>query len=105
MRDLGSKPREVWKQPGRLPAEGRLGSSENTSKPRRCLLFVACLALFAYAPRVWHSEPRILILILCKCAACKIEEIYDFNTCHRRQWHSTLRGWQMKQCGELSQRR
>jgi hypothetical protein len=64
MSDLGLQPREVWKQLGRLPAEGRLGSSENTSNPRRCLLFVACLALFAYVPLVWHSEPSILILIL-----------------------------------------
>jgi hypothetical protein len=37
MSDLGFKPREVWKQPYRLPAEGRLGNSENTSKLRRCL--------------------------------------------------------------------
>jgi hypothetical protein len=50
MSDLGSHPREVWKQPDRLPAEGRLGSSENTSMPRRCLFFVACLALFEYVP-------------------------------------------------------
>jgi hypothetical protein len=48
MSDLGLQLREVWKQPDRLPAEGRLGSSENTSKPRRCLYFVACLALVAY---------------------------------------------------------
>jgi hypothetical protein len=48
MRDLGLQPREVWKQPDRLPAEGRLGSSENRSKPRHCLLFVACLALVEY---------------------------------------------------------
>jgi hypothetical protein len=34
MSDLGSQPSEVWKQPGRLPAEGRLGSSENTSNCR-----------------------------------------------------------------------
>jgi hypothetical protein len=31
MSDLGSQPREVWEKPGRLPAEWRLGSSENTS--------------------------------------------------------------------------
>jgi hypothetical protein len=61
MNDLGSQPREVWKQPGRLPAKGRIGSSENTSN---CLFFVACFALFAYVPLVWHSEPGILILIL-----------------------------------------
>jgi hypothetical protein len=40
MSDLGWQPREVWKQPGRLPAEGRLGTSENTSKPRRCLFML-----------------------------------------------------------------
>jgi hypothetical protein len=61
MSDLGSQPREVWKQPGRLPAEGRLGSSENT---RQSTIFVACLALFAYVPLVWHSEPSILDLNL-----------------------------------------
>jgi hypothetical protein len=65
MTDLGSQLREVWKQSGRQPAEGRLGSSENTRKLRRCLFFVACLALFAYVPLVWHSEPSILILIDC----------------------------------------
>jgi hypothetical protein len=64
MSNLGLQPSEVWKQPDRLPAEGRLGSSENTSKPRRCLYFVACLALFAYVPLVWHSEPSILTLDL-----------------------------------------
>jgi hypothetical protein len=40
MSDLGSQPREVWKQPDRRPAEGRLDSSENTSKPRRCLFLL-----------------------------------------------------------------
>jgi hypothetical protein len=60
MSDLGSQPREVWKQPGRLPAEERLGSSESTSS---CLFFVACLALSAYVSLVWHSEPSILYLI------------------------------------------
>jgi hypothetical protein len=64
MSDLCSQPREVWKQPGRLPAEGRLGSSENTSKPRRCLFVVACFALLAHVPLGWHSEPSILILIM-----------------------------------------
>jgi hypothetical protein len=58
MSDLGSQPREVWKQPSRLPAEGRPGSSENTSS----CLFVACLALFAYVPLDWHSEPIFLNL-------------------------------------------
>jgi hypothetical protein len=37
MSDLGLQPREVWKQPDQQSAEGRLGSSENTSWPRRCL--------------------------------------------------------------------
>jgi hypothetical protein len=64
MCDLGVQPREVWKQPDQLPAEGWLGSPENTSKPRRYLFFVACLAVFAYVPLIWHSEPSILILIL-----------------------------------------
>jgi hypothetical protein len=36
----GSQHREVWKQPDRLPAEGRLGSSGNTSKSRRCLFLL-----------------------------------------------------------------
>jgi hypothetical protein len=40
MSDLGSQPREVWQQSDRLPAEGRLGSAENSSKPRRCLLLL-----------------------------------------------------------------
>jgi hypothetical protein len=61
MSDLGLKPREVWKQPDRLPAEERLGISENH---KQLSIFVACLALFAYVPLVWHSEPSILILIL-----------------------------------------
>jgi hypothetical protein len=60
MSSLGLQPREVWKQPSRLPAEGRLGSSENTSEPRRCLFFVACLAPFEYLPVSWHSEPSHL---------------------------------------------
>jgi hypothetical protein len=38
MSDLGLQPREGWKQPGRLPAEGRLGSSENTSNCLFCFL-------------------------------------------------------------------
>jgi hypothetical protein len=62
MSDLSLQLREVWKQPDRLPAEGRLGSSENTSKPQHCVLFVACFALFAYVLLVWHSEPSMLIL-------------------------------------------
>jgi hypothetical protein len=46
MSDLGLQPRELWKQLDRLPAEERLGSSENTSKPRRCLfLFLALPSL------------------------------------------------------------
>jgi hypothetical protein len=57
MSDLGSQPREVWKQPGRLPVEGSLGSSENISNYP---FFVACFALFTYVPLVWHSEPSIL---------------------------------------------
>jgi hypothetical protein len=44
------------------PSEGRLGSSENTSKPRRRLFFVACLVLFAYVLLVWHSEFSIFTL-------------------------------------------
>jgi hypothetical protein len=56
MSDLNLQLMEVWKQPGRLPAEGRLGSSENTSEPQRCLFFVACFALFAYMPYVGNSE-------------------------------------------------
>jgi hypothetical protein len=64
MSDLGLQPRDVWKQPDRLPAEETLGCSENTSKPRRCFLGAACLALFAYVPLLWHSGSSILILIL-----------------------------------------
>jgi hypothetical protein len=59
MSELGSQPREVWKQPGRLPAEGRLGCSESTSN---CLFLLPAPALFAYVPLVWHSEPSNLIL-------------------------------------------
>jgi hypothetical protein len=64
MSNLRLKPSEVWKQPGRLPADGRLSSSENRSKSRRRLFFVACLALFACVPLVWHPETSILILIM-----------------------------------------
>jgi hypothetical protein len=56
MSDLGLKPRAVWKQPDRLPAEGRLDSSKNAGKPRRCFFVVACLALIANMPLAWHSE-------------------------------------------------
>jgi hypothetical protein len=45
MSDLGLQHREVWKQPDRLPAEESQGSSENTSKPRRCL----------FSLPAWHS--------------------------------------------------
>jgi hypothetical protein len=31
MSDLSLQPRELWKQPGRLPAKGRRGRSDNTS--------------------------------------------------------------------------
>jgi hypothetical protein len=41
MRNLGSEPREVQNQPDRLPAEGRVCSSEMTSKPR--LFHLCCL--------------------------------------------------------------
>jgi hypothetical protein len=40
MSELGLQPREVWKQPDRLPAEEKLGNSENTNKQRRCQLFL-----------------------------------------------------------------
>jgi hypothetical protein len=40
MSDLGLQPGEVWKQAGRLPAEGRRGSSENTSS---CLFLLPVL--------------------------------------------------------------
>jgi hypothetical protein len=53
MSDLGLNPREVWKQPDRLPAEGRLGRSKNK---KEAAFFVACLAFFAYTSLVWHSE-------------------------------------------------
>jgi hypothetical protein len=40
MSDLGLQPREEWKELGRLPAEGRLGSSEN---PSNCLFLLPAL--------------------------------------------------------------
>jgi hypothetical protein len=46
---LGCRPKEV------------LGCSENTSKPRRYHFVVACLALFALMPLVWHSKSSNLI--------------------------------------------
>jgi hypothetical protein len=42
---------ESIEQSNRLPAEGRAGNSENTSKLQRCFC-VTCLALFAYMPLV-----------------------------------------------------
>jgi hypothetical protein len=39
--DLSLRPREVQHPSDRLPAEGRLGSSENTSAPR-LFCFLAC---------------------------------------------------------------
>jgi hypothetical protein len=33
-------------------------------KHKQLSFFVACLAVFAYVPFVWHSEPSILILNL-----------------------------------------
>jgi hypothetical protein len=60
MSDLGLQPWEVWKQPDWLLAEGRPSSSENTSKLRLFLFFVACLALFAHVPLVWYSETSSL---------------------------------------------
>jgi hypothetical protein len=41
---LGYRPKEV------------LGCSKITIEPRRCHFVVACLALLAYMPLVWHSE-------------------------------------------------
>jgi hypothetical protein len=64
MSDLGLQPREVWKQPDGLPAEERRGSSEITSKPRRCPLGCQLGPLCICATLIWHSEPIILILIL-----------------------------------------
>jgi hypothetical protein len=48
MSDLGLQPREVWKQPDLLPAEGRLVSSEKKIAGRGVVFFVACFALFAH---------------------------------------------------------
>jgi hypothetical protein len=39
---------------------------ENTSKPRRCHFVVACLALVAYIPLVWHSETSGLTQVYLK---------------------------------------
>jgi hypothetical protein len=60
MSDLGSQPKEVWKQPGRLPAEGRLGSSENTRNSLFCCLlgplciYATCLAFGAYICSIFN---------------------------------------------------
>jgi hypothetical protein len=64
MSDLSLQPREVWKQPDRLPAEGRLGSSKH-KQAAALSIFVACLALFAYVPLVRHSEPSISCILNC----------------------------------------
>jgi hypothetical protein len=40
MSDISLQPREVWKQLGRLPVEGRLGSSENTQASRGVVIFL-----------------------------------------------------------------
>jgi hypothetical protein len=59
--DLGSQPREVWKQPGRLPVEGKLGSSENTSSFLFCCLLCSlcicatCLAFGAQYPELLNQ--------------------------------------------------
>jgi hypothetical protein len=53
MSDLGMQPREVWKQPDRLPAEGGLGSSKKKKNPANCGVFFCCL-----------------LSRLCICAAC-----------------------------------
>jgi hypothetical protein len=56
MSDPGLQPREVWKQPDRLPAEGRRGNSEKRKQAAALSFFVACFALFEYLPLVWHSQ-------------------------------------------------
>jgi hypothetical protein len=56
MSDLGLQPREVLKESDRLPAKRRLGSLEKKAFCGVFFCVVACLALFAYVPLVWHSE-------------------------------------------------
>jgi hypothetical protein len=53
MSDLGLQPREVRGQSGQLPAEERLGCSENTSD---CLFLLLALALFEYMPLVRNAD-------------------------------------------------
>jgi hypothetical protein len=62
MSDLGLQPREVWKQPDRLPAEGRL-VVQKTQARFRVIFFVACLALFEYLPLAWYLETSNLTRI------------------------------------------
>jgi hypothetical protein len=54
MRNFGLKPRNVWSQSDRLPADGEI-ISENTSKPLRCY-FVTCAGPLCKHALVWHSE-------------------------------------------------
>jgi hypothetical protein len=48
--DLGSKPREEWKEPDRLPAEGRRGSSEKNKQAAELSFFC-----FQLGPRCRHA--------------------------------------------------
>jgi hypothetical protein len=52
MSDLGLQPRDVWKQPDRLPAEEGLGSSGNSKQAAAMSFFGDYLALFAHVPLV-----------------------------------------------------
>jgi hypothetical protein len=56
MSDLGSQPREVWKQP-----KARWFRKHKQAAVLS-FFFIACFALFAHVPLVWHSEPIILNL-------------------------------------------
>jgi hypothetical protein len=56
-------PGKYWNSPVGCRQKGLPDSAENTSKPRRFLFFVVCLALFAYMPLVWHSKASDLTLL------------------------------------------
>jgi hypothetical protein len=62
MNILGLQPSEIRHKFDRLPAEGRLGNSENLNKPRRCFLLLPALALLVSCLLLYWQTIRILIM-------------------------------------------
>jgi hypothetical protein len=75
MSDFGIQSREVWKQPNRLPAEGRLGSSENTSKPRRRLYCCLLGPLLIYATWLASGDKTLLLALPDSCGRDNRQQI------------------------------